>query len=105
VLLIASITTDEPRVEPAQLVIPGNSVGMGVWRKSLFATMHLNANLPAAYSGVPAAQVVEVGLEVEIFRRGLPIFSFCAGESSLRFSKEEKRRERAPPRLDSRVVG
>jgi KUP system potassium uptake protein len=28
--------------------------------------MHLNANLPAAYFGVPTAQVVEVGLEVEI---------------------------------------
>jgi KUP system potassium uptake protein len=40
--------------------------GMAVWRKSLFATMHLNANLPAAYFGVPVAQVVEVGLEVEI---------------------------------------
>jgi KUP system potassium uptake protein len=40
--------------------------GMSVWRKSLFAAMHLNANLPAAYFGVPAAQVVEVGLEVEI---------------------------------------
>ena len=40
--------------------------GMAVWRKSLFATMHLNANLPAAYFGVPPAQVVEVGLEVEI---------------------------------------
>ena len=40
--------------------------GMAVWRKSLFATMHLNANLPAAYFKVPAAQVVEVGLEVEI---------------------------------------
>jgi hypothetical protein len=26
----------------------------------------LNANLPAVYFGVPAAQVVEVGLEVEI---------------------------------------
>jgi KUP system potassium uptake protein len=39
---------------------------MAVWRKSLFATMHLNANLPAAYFKVPAAQVVEVGLEVEI---------------------------------------
>jgi KUP system potassium uptake protein len=41
-------------------------VGMAVWRKSLFATMHLNANLPAAYFGVPPTQVVEVGLEVEI---------------------------------------
>ena len=40
--------------------------GMAAWRKSLFATMHLNANLPAAYFGVPTAQVVEVGLEVEI---------------------------------------
>jgi KUP system potassium uptake protein len=121
VLLIASITTDEPRVEPDQrirlvpvgvgitrvlfhfgfmeapdvmeglqlaclepelrgidprsityyfrrvMVIPnGKAGGMAVWRKTLFATMHLNANLPAAYFGVPAAQVVEVGLEVEI---------------------------------------
>ena len=40
--------------------------GMAVWRKSLFAAMHLNANLPAAYFGVPPTQVVEVGLEVEI---------------------------------------
>ena len=32
----------------------------------LFAAMHLNANLPAAYFGVPTSQVVEVGLEVEI---------------------------------------
>jgi KUP system potassium uptake protein len=35
------------------------------WER-LFAAMHLNANLPAAYFGVPTAQVVEVGLEVEI---------------------------------------
>jgi len=28
--------------------------------------MHLHANFPAAYFGVPTAQVVEVGLEVEI---------------------------------------
>ena len=40
--------------------------GMAGWRKSLFAAMHLNANLPAAYFGVSAAQVVEVGLEVKI---------------------------------------
>ena len=119
-LLIASITTDEPRVRPEKriklvpvcagitrvlfyfgfmeapdvmeglklaclepelrgidpqdityyfrrvMVIPGKAPGMAVWRKSLFATMHLNANLPAAYFGVPTAQVVEVGLEVEI---------------------------------------
>jgi KUP system potassium uptake protein len=48
------------------MVIPGKAAGMAAWRKSLFSTMNLNANLPAAYFGVPAAQVVEVGLEVEI---------------------------------------
>jgi KUP system potassium uptake protein len=48
------------------MVIPGKAGGMANWRKSLFAAMHLNANLPAAYFGVPPAQVVEVGLEVEI---------------------------------------
>jgi KUP system potassium uptake protein len=47
-------------------VATGKAAGMLVWRKSLFATMHLNANLPAAYFGVPTTQVVEVGLEVEI---------------------------------------
>jgi KUP system potassium uptake protein len=48
-------------------VIPsGRPAGMASWRKSLFAAMHLNANLPAAYFGVPPAQVVEVGVEVEI---------------------------------------
>ena len=49
------------------MVIPSDKIpGMMVWRKSLFAMMHLNANLPAAYFGVPTAQVVEVGLELEI---------------------------------------
>jgi KUP system potassium uptake protein len=49
------------------MVIPKGIVpGMAVWRQRIFAAMHLNANLPAAYFGVPASQVVEVGLEVEI---------------------------------------
>jgi len=49
------------------MVIPSDrTAGMASWRKALFAAMHLNANLPAAYFGVPVAQVVEVGLEVEI---------------------------------------
>ncbi len=49
------------------MVIPSGKVrGMAVWRARLFAAMHLNANLPAAYYGVPTGQVVEVGLEVEI---------------------------------------
>jgi KUP system potassium uptake protein len=49
------------------MVIPTDKPsGMAAWRKSLFAAMHLNANLPAVYFGVPATQVVEVGVEVEI---------------------------------------
>jgi KUP system potassium uptake protein len=49
------------------MVVPRGKVpGMSVWRKELFAAMHLNANLPAAAFGVPVAHVVEVGLEVEI---------------------------------------
>jgi KUP system potassium uptake protein len=49
------------------MVIPKVGLpGMAQWRKSVFAAMHLNANLPAAYFGVPTGQVVEVGLEVEI---------------------------------------
>jgi KUP system potassium uptake protein len=39
---------------------------MARWRETLFSAMHLNANRPAAYFGMPTAQVVEVGLEVEI---------------------------------------
>jgi KUP system potassium uptake protein len=62
-------------IDPAQItfysrrimVVPsGKARGMAIWRKRIFAAMHLNANLPAAYYGVPTAQVVEVGLEVEI---------------------------------------
>jgi KUP system potassium uptake protein len=49
------------------MIVPKGKVpGMAVWRSRLFAAMHLNANLPAAYFGVPTSQVVEVGLEVEI---------------------------------------
>ena len=49
------------------MVIPrANIPGMAMWRKELFAAMHLNANLPASYFGVPTSRVVEVGLEVEI---------------------------------------
>jgi KUP system potassium uptake protein len=48
------------------VVASGIVPGMAVWRERIFAAMHLNANLPAAYFGVPTSQVVEVGLEVEI---------------------------------------
>ena len=49
------------------VIASAKAAGMAMWRKAVFATMHLNANLPAAsYFKVPTAQVVEVGLEVEI---------------------------------------
>ena len=48
------------------VIARGAVPGMAVWRERIFAAMHLNANLPAAYFGVPTSQVVEVGLEVEI---------------------------------------
>jgi KUP system potassium uptake protein len=50
-----------------ETVMPTSRIpGMAVWREKLFAALHLNANRSAAYFGLPAAQVVEVGLEVEI---------------------------------------
>ena len=48
------------------VIASGIVPGMAVWRERIFAAMHLNANLPAAYFGVPTSHVVEVGLEVEI---------------------------------------
>ncbi|MDQ2803205.1 MAG: KUP/HAK/KT family potassium transporter, partial [Pseudomonadota bacterium] len=50
-----------------ETVIPAGKLrGMAAWRKSLFTAMHLNAHRSASYFGVPAAQVIEIGLEVEI---------------------------------------
>ena len=64
-----------PGIDPGALtwylrretVIPSEQPGgMARWRKALFATMLLNANRTASYYCLPVAQVVEVGLEVEI---------------------------------------
>ena len=50
-----------------ETVIPSEQAGgMARWRKSMFAAMLLNANRSASYYGLPLAQVVEVGLEVEV---------------------------------------
>lgn len=48
------------------VIPPDQHTGMARWRGALFATMLLNANCPAVYYGLPAAQGVEVGLKVEI---------------------------------------
>ncbi len=50
-----------------ETVVPSDKAGgMARWRKALFAAMLLNANRSASYYGLPLAQVVEIGLEVEI---------------------------------------
>lgn len=40
--------------------------GMWVWREALYAFMQRNAERSAAYFSIPAAQVVEIGIEIEI---------------------------------------
>src|SRR5271166_863389 len=50
-----------------ETLIPADKIpGLARWRKSLFSSMHRNAYRSAAYYGVPASQVVEIGLELEI---------------------------------------
>jgi KUP system potassium uptake protein len=39
---------------------------MWVWRESLYAFMQRNAERSAAYFCIPATQVVEIGIEIEI---------------------------------------
>jgi KUP system potassium uptake protein len=36
------------------------------WRKALFAYMSRNAGNPAAYFGLPANRVVELGTQIEL---------------------------------------
>jgi KUP system potassium uptake protein len=48
-------------------IIPAARIpGMWVWREGLFAFMLHNAERSAAYFCIPAAQVVEIGIEIEI---------------------------------------
>jgi KUP system potassium uptake protein len=50
-----------------ETVIPTAHIpGMWVWRETLFAFMQRNAERSAAYFKIPAAQVVEIGIEIEI---------------------------------------
>ena len=50
-----------------ETIIPTAHVpGMWVWREALFAFMQRNAGRSAAYFGIPTAQVVEIGIEIEI---------------------------------------
>ncbi len=50
-----------------ETIIPGaRADGMAPWRESLFAFMHHNAQRPGAYFKIPAAQIMEIGIEFEI---------------------------------------
>jgi KUP system potassium uptake protein len=50
-----------------ETIIPTAHIpGMWVWREALYAFMQRNAERSAAYFCIPAAQVVEMGIEIEI---------------------------------------
>ena len=47
-------------------VLPTGDSKMGKWRKSLFAFLARNSASPAAYFGLPANQVVELGAQIQV---------------------------------------
>ena len=50
-----------------ETIIPsGQRAGLPRWREALFAFMHHNAQRPGAYFKIPAAQIMEIGVEFEI---------------------------------------
>jgi KUP system potassium uptake protein len=50
-----------------ETIIPSaRMLGMSVWRETLFAFMHHNAQRPGAYFNIPSSQIVEIGIELEI---------------------------------------
>jgi KUP system potassium uptake protein len=50
-----------------ETIIPaGRRAGLPRWREALFAFMHHNAQRPGAYFKIPAAQIMEIGVEFEI---------------------------------------
>ena len=50
-----------------ETVLPTAAIpGMWIWREALYAFMQRNAERSAAYFCIPATQVVEIGIEVEI---------------------------------------
>jgi KUP system potassium uptake protein len=49
-----------------ETVIATYRKGMALWREIIFAILCRNAERSAAYFCVPSAQVVEIGIEIEI---------------------------------------
>jgi len=48
------------------IIAAGRRTGLPRWREALFAFMHHNAQRPGAYFKIPAAQIMEIGVEFEI---------------------------------------
>jgi KUP system potassium uptake protein len=50
-----------------ETIVPlGRSQVLPRWREAIFALMHRNAQRPGAYFRIPSAQVMEIGVEIEI---------------------------------------
>ena len=49
-----------------ETIIPSPADGMVAWREHLFALMHRNATSAAQYFRLPARDVIELGIQVEI---------------------------------------
>ena len=50
-----------------ETIVPsGLRPGMARWREALFAFMHHNAQRPGAYFKIPAARIMEIGVEFEM---------------------------------------
>lgn len=49
-----------------EIVLATRKTGMAIWREKLFAFMGRNAQSPVSYYKLPAKQVMEVGIQIEI---------------------------------------
>jgi KUP system potassium uptake protein len=50
-----------------ETLVPSTRVtGMSVWREAVYAFLQRNAERPATYFCIPTAQVIEIGIEMEI---------------------------------------
>ncbi len=71
---LRDITTPEFGFDPGdakyflarEAVIPTKRPGMALWRDRLYALMHRNTTSAAQYFGLPAEDVIELGIQVEI---------------------------------------
>jgi KUP system potassium uptake protein len=49
-----------------ETLIASDNPGMAIWREHLFSFMSRNAQRATAFFNIPAGQVIEVGMEVEL---------------------------------------